>query len=111
MDNVINMSNSIEKELETATTQIHIKIQKRNGRKSWTSIEGLDQLTLDKSEAEKDVFFENIARFLKKKFNCGATIKRPEYTIQLNGDHREGIKEFLIKENIAIESQIKLHGF
>lgn len=106
---VINMNSDLEKELEHNNFEVHIKIQQRNGRKTWTSVEGLDKI--DTNKEKLDIFFENITKHLKKKFNCGATIKKPEYFIQLNGDHRDGIKEFLIKEGIVNESQIKMHGF
>lgn len=109
MSNVITMNTAIEKEFEQNNVEIHIKIQQRNGRKSWTSIEGLDKLEMGGKQV--DVFVENIAKNLKKKFNCGASIKKPDYIIQMNGDHREGIKEFLLKGGFANENQIKMHGF
>ena len=91
------------------TTEIHIKIQQRNGRKRWTFVEGLDKITLPPN-IESDKFLENITRTFKKTFNCGVTLQKPENIFQLMGDHRQGIKEFLIKNNLADENQIKMHG-
>ena len=109
MSNVIIMKTIIEKEFEQHNIEIHIKIKQRNGRKSWTSIEGLDKLEPNRDKL--DTFIENIAKNLKKKFSCGASIEKPEYIVQLNGDHREGIKDFLIKGGFVNETQIKMHGF
>jgi translation initiation factor 1 len=90
--------------------EIHIEIQKRNGRKCWTFVAGLDKITLPQNIDVK-TFLENITRKFKKTFNCNVTLQKPENIFQLNGDHRQGIKEFLIKNNLVNEDQIKIHGF
>lgn len=102
--------NNVLESIDELNTEIHIKIQKRNGRKSWTFIEGLDKITLPENE-QMDNFLEKMTRHLKKRFNCGVTLQKPENIFQLMGDHREGVKEFLIKSNLANEEQIKMHGY
>ena len=87
---------------------IHIKIQQRNGKKSWTFIEGL--VKLDETN-NADKFMDALAKEFKHKFNCGASISKPDYTIKMMGDHREGIKEYLLKNFDIKEDQIKIHGF
>ena len=49
-----------------------------------------------------------------KKFNCNGSIIKTEDNIdiiQLQGDQRDNMKNFLIKENIVSEDFIKIHGF
>ncbi|GFO26747.1 protein translation factor sui1 homolog [Plakobranchus ocellatus] len=85
-------------------TLIHIRIQQRNGRKTLTTVQGLDQ----------KYDFKKIAKAAKKEFACnGTVVEHPEYgeVIQLQGDQRENIRGFLIKVGLASQSQIKLHGF
>ena len=94
------MNTNLTKELHKRTCEIHIKSQQRNGRKCWTFVEGIDQL--------ENQNLNEIATNLKKKFNCGASIKNN--VIQLNGDHKTELKEYLIKQGIANDDQIKIHG-
>ena len=105
------INTNMEVELDKVHLEIHIKIQKRNGRKCWTIVEGLDKLELPSNMKTTDEFLEKLTRKLKKSFNCGASIKKPENAIQLNGDHRDNIKGFLIEHKLVNENQIKLHGF
>jgi translation initiation factor SUI1 len=98
----------LSKQLDEATFEVHIKIQQRNRKKCWTIIEGLDKI--EKEQEKKDKFVETISSQFKKMFNCGATIKKPEYHISMQGDHREGIKKFLLDKGYVTESQIKIHG-
>ena len=50
----------------------------------------------------------------KKLYHCTCAIKVDQKTkeqyISLNGDHRQNIHEFLIKEGIGTEENIKMHG-
>jgi len=109
-DVFIGVNIGIEQELEKRQLEIHIKVQKRNGRKSWTFIEGLDKVELPPNKTV-DMFLEDICRKLKKSFNCGANVKKPENVIQLMGDHRDNVKQFIINQKIVKEDQIKMHGF
>lgn len=82
---------------------IHIRLQQRNGRKSITTVQGLNS-SLD---------FEKINRFLKKEFCCnGCVIEDAEMgtVIQLQGDQRNNLTKFLIQEGITLEKLIKVHG-
>lgn len=78
----------IDEELDKTPKNIHVRIKQRNGRKCITTIEGLDILF------SEDVvnFVEEIAKTFRKKFNCSATVIKPELVIQLQGDHRKEIK-------------------
>ena len=89
---------------EAPSTTIHIRVQQRNGRKCITTVQGLPE----------DIDLKKIMKYAKKTFNCnGAVITDEEEgkIIQLQGDHRENMKKFIVKENIAEESDIKIHGF
>lgn len=98
----------IEKQLDQQQIDVHIKIQKRNGRKSLTFVEGLDKIDLP-INITREEFLVNITKKFKKKFNCGVTLQ--ENGIILNGDHREGIKNFLIEFNLISGDRIIIHGF
>lgn len=100
--------NELEKELEKSQLEIHIKVKQRNGRKCWTIIEGLEKLDIGNLVITE--YLNKIATQLRKKLNCGASITDDNY-ITLSGDHRNEIKEFLVKNNIAKVEQIKTHGF
>merc|ERR1711979_121400 len=83
---------------------IHVRIQQRNGRKTLTTVQGLsDELDLKK-----------IVKACKKEFACnGTVVEHSEYgeVIQLQGDQRTKIVDWLAANGIAKKSQIKLHGF
>ncbi|XP_033727970.1 eukaryotic translation initiation factor 1-like [Pecten maximus] len=92
---------------ETGTgsdTLIHIRIQQRNGRKTLTTVQGISpQFDLKK-----------IVKAFKKEFACnGTVVEHPEYgeVIQVQGDQRHHIRDFLKMVNIAGEDQLKVHGF
>jgi translation initiation factor 1 len=87
-------------------SNIHISLKQRNGRKTITFIEGL----------ATDLDLKKIVRALKKSFQTnGAIIDNKEggKILQLNGDHRENVKNFFIKYKIWDEPDlpIKIHGF
>ena len=84
--------------------KVHIRIQKRNMRKSVVSVSGLAD----------DLDLKRICRALKKLFRCnGAVVTDKEHgdVIQLQGDHRQGIADFLAKEEIIEKDLIVMHGF
>lgn len=82
---------------------VHIRLQQRNGRKSLTTIQGLDEkLDLNK-----------LTKAFKKEFCCnGCVVENKELgrIIQLQGDQREKVKDFLAEEDIASKGLIKIHG-
>ena len=92
----------IEK-VETSSGYIHIRNQQRNGRKSITTIQGIpDRFSLQK-----------MIKFFTKEFNCNGTIvDDPQHgkIIQLQGDKRKEVAEFLFQQGIADRDQIKVHG-
>ena len=54
-----------------------------------------------------------VLKAFKKKFNCNGTIVDDlEYgqVIQLQGDQRQNVSQFLIDEGIAKKDIIKIHG-
>ena len=85
-------------------TKVHIRIQQRNRRKSILTIQGL----------EDDLDIKRIFRAMRKLFKCnGAVINDEEYgdIIQLQGDHRQAVKEFLVSQDIYKGEQVIVHGF
>ncbi|KAK4081444.1 hypothetical protein Purlil1_11622 [Purpureocillium lilacinum] len=94
---------------ETKQTQnyIHIRIQQRNGRKTLTTVQGLPK----KFDQKK------ILKVIKKKFACNGTIVNDTEmgeVIQLQGDQRKDVQEFLVdkKEGLELDPKtIKVHGF
>jgi translation initiation factor 1 len=83
---------------------LDIRIQQRNGRKTLTTVQGIPK--------EMDPF--RILKALKKVFACNGTVVEDEVlgsVLQLQGDHRVKIQNFLIEENIATKDGVKIHGF
>lgn len=83
---------------------VHIRVQKRTGRKMTTSVEGLDS-KLD---------LKKIIKECKKKFNCSGTlieIDKQNPVIKFSGDIRQEFANFLVNEKICTKSSIKIHGF
>eukprot|EP01071_Lankesteria_metandrocarpae_P005769 Lankesteria_metandrocarpae@DN4121_c0_g1_i3.p1 len=82
---------------------IHIRNQQRNGRKTLTTIQGLGP----------NFDSHKICKHFKKVFNCnGTVIENPEMglIIQLQGDQRKKVADFLFDEGIASREDIKVHG-
>ncbi len=83
---------------------IHIRIQQRNGRKTLTTIQGLP----------KELNFKKLATSLKRKLCCNGTVIEDVdlgKVIQLQGDQRTNVSDFLLKEKICAKKTIKIHGF
>lgn len=83
---------------------VHIRVQQRNGRKAVTTIQGLPN----------DLDLKKILKALKKEFCCNGCIvehKDLGKIIQLTGDQRQTASNFLVKEEIITESNLKIHGF
>ncbi|TIA86651.1 hypothetical protein E3P99_03614 [Wallemia hederae] len=81
---------------------IHIRIQQRNGRKTLTTLQGIP----------KEYDLKKILKAFKKEFACNGTIVDDEelgQVIQLQGDQRFKIQEFLISEGVP-KATIKMHG-
>merc|ERR1719281_756270 len=94
--------------------KVHIRMQQRNGRKSWTTVQGFpEQVKLPKSGKVMEVDFEKILRALKKSFKTNGTLITDEEhgrIIQLQGDLRKEVAEFLIDATaIVTKEQIMIH--
>jgi len=83
---------------------VHIRIQQRNGRKTLTTVQGLSS----------GYDLKKIVKACKKEFACnGTVVEHPEYgeVLQLQGDQRENIAQFLTRLDLVKADQIKMHGF
>jgi len=81
--------------------KIHLRVFKRNARKSKTTIENIPANLNQKK----------ILKALKQKLSCNGSVNKEDSVILLQGDHREEIKAFLIAEGIASAEHIVTHGF
>jgi translation initiation factor 1 len=93
-----------DEEENSKIEDIHIRIQQRNGKKSITTIQGID----DKYDLKK------IMNVLKKEFACNGCIINDDNfgeIIQLQGDQRSNVSEFLSEVGICKANNIKIHGF
>lgn len=94
-------------DLDNISVNINIRVQQRNGRKSWTLIEGLEDI--------KDFNFKKTLKYLKKNLNCNGSIKKMEEDdkkyIQMQGDHREKIVSYLVDYHNVNSESIIVHGF
>ncbi|CAH0489670.1 hypothetical protein KXD40_004294 [Peronospora effusa] len=84
--------------------KVHVRVQQRNGRKCLTTVQGLAD----------DLDVTRILKAFKKNFSCnGAIVKDDELgeIIQLSGDQRTNIREFLLDQEICMDAQVVLHGF
>ncbi len=85
------------------SSKVHIRMQQRNGRKCITTVQGLAD----------DLDIKRIAKALKKVFQCNGTVNVDEEMgeiLQLSGDQRVNIKEFLVNQQICHDDQVVIHG-
>lgn len=104
---------------------IHIRIKQRKGKKMVTTVEGISEC----------FDHDKILSYMKKEFQCGGNVVRVPIEIsgstkgprkgtsseeaiesnvtvlQFSGDQREGIKVFLLREEITISRYITIHGY
>ena len=88
----------------TEPEPVHIRVQQRNGRKCITHVQGLSQ------DTELDL--KKILRTFKKTFNCNGSIQTDdEYgkVLQMSGDQRTGVYEYLTEKKILKPNQIIKH--
>jgi translation initiation factor 1 len=88
------------------TGKIHIRVQQM-GRRWITTIEGLDN----------DLDLKRISRGMKKSFHCSVkitTTKDEDEVIQLQGDQREFLKEWLVTNEVMtnkeFDERVMIHG-
>jgi translation initiation factor 1 len=86
----------------------HIRVQQRNGRKCITTLDGL----------EEDLDLKRICKAMREAFSCNGNVKMKEDeetgVIQLQGDQRENIKQWLLDMEIILKNEadrIVVHGF
>jgi translation initiation factor 1 len=65
---------------------IKVYLERKKFKKFSTMIEGID---------EKAISLKDLAKKLKEQFACGGTAK--DGKIELQGDHKSKVKEFLVK--------------
>ena len=75
--------------------QITVALEKRKFGKTYTVINGFNQ---------KEIDLKELTRKLKNKFACGGSAKNE--TIELQGDHKSRVKDFLVGEGFAEETII-----
>jgi translation initiation factor 1 len=88
---------------------VHIRLQQRTGKKCITTIQGLDPyVENDKKKLERFI------SFVKKQLACNGSVLANETwgnVIQLTGDQRHAMVDFLITHFSIKKELIKLHGF
>ncbi|VVT51274.1 uncharacterized protein SAPINGB_P006393 [Magnusiomyces paraingens] len=83
---------------------IHIRCQQRNGRKTITTVQGIP----------KEYDFKKILKSLKKDFGCNGHINKDEELgeiLQLQGDQRQKVTDFLTQQLNIDKKIIQVHGF
>jgi len=105
-----NLLDEIDSAFKTKTdknSQVHLKNQQRNARKSITSISGLGNYATDEQ-------LPKLIRHLKKTLAAAVTlIEDPEEgsVLTMQGDHRLAVADILVNEKIVPRDSIKIHGF
>jgi translation initiation factor 1 len=86
----------------------HIRVHQRNGKKCITSLDGL----------EDDLDLKRICKAMRTAFSCNGNVQYNDEektgVIQLQGDQRENIKQWLLDQEIILKSEmdrIVVHGF
>lgn len=98
------INGEVEADTNTSGDHVHIRVQQRNGKKSLTTVQGLKQ----------SYDYKKVLKALKKEFCCNGTVVDDTelgQVIQLQGDQRKNVQDFLIKEKLVKKDQIKIHGF
>lgn len=92
--------------LDIIKGKIHIRFQK-NGNRSITLIEGLDE----------DLDQKRIAKALKKALQCASSVHEDKLhgeVIKLQGEHCQAVKEWLVAQEILTAAEAKervvIHG-
>ena len=84
---------SVWENIAKQDTEIVVQVIKKKFNKVYTSITGL---------TDKDIDLKELTKKLKNKFACGGSVKNN--IIELQGAHKNGIKEFLVKQGFAEQS-------
>lgn len=88
--------------------KVHVRVQQRNGRKCITTVAGLAD----------DLDIKRICKAFKKNFSCNGAVQDDTQegeivgeVIQLSGDQRTNVMDFLVDQEICHKEDIVLHGF
>lgn len=89
-------------EIEDSFPVVHLRIQKRNGKKCITTLEGLSK------EIATD-----LAKQIRKVLATNGTVLDTEegFIVQVQGDKRMDLQKYLIDKKITLKEFIKIHGF
>ncbi len=93
-----------EENLDAQGELIHIRVQQRNNRKRLTTVQGIPRDTVD---------IKLLLKRLRKVLNCnGCIVNHAEYgaVIQLQGDKRKGVAQFLKTKKLVDANTIHIHG-
>jgi translation initiation factor 1 len=87
--------------------KLHIRIQKRNGKKCITTVAGF----------EEDLDVKRICKAMRKQFSCNGNVLEDEEegeVMQLQGDQRENVKQWLLENQVFQKNEVDrivVHGF
>ena len=94
--------------------KMHIRIQQRNGRKSTTSIEGFEMIPFPATKFA-GIDYKKILKNMKRNFKCNGAIVKDKETgskvIQLQGDQRVNVTDWLVDMELCKKNQLVIHGF
>lgn len=93
----------LDNETGDSSSFVHIRVTQRNGRKCVTTVENMDA-SLD---------LNMILKTVQRKFCCGGSLQKDEnnVVIELLGDQRANLKEFLLSERLVRKNKLKIHGY
>ena len=104
---------------EVIGSKVQLSIQQRNGlfvcvcfHSLRVYVLGRKRITLVQGLAD-DLDIPRICKAFKRSFNCNGSVSDDEefgLVIQLAGDHRTKVAEFLVDEEICTEDQIVIRG-
>ncbi len=91
-----------EKEMEIPEYMVHIRVQQRTTRKSYTIVEDMPE----------DIDLKKVVKHFRKVLNVGGEVKsnKGKQIILMQGDQREEVREFLLEQGIVRVDEIKVHG-
>jgi translation initiation factor 1 len=87
--------------------KLHVRIQKRNGKKCITTAQGF----------EEDLDVKRICKAMRKQFNCNGNVIQDEENgevLQLQGDQRDNVRQWLIDNEVFNKNEVDrivIHGF
>lgn len=100
LDDLDSAGQSKQQQNTMLATKIHIRLHDQKNR-CLTTIEGLDE----------DLDLKRISKAMKRAFSCSSVVvqgKDGEDIIQLQGDHRMAVKEWLLVQQILTEKECKM---